>query len=83
MSLSKESLDALEKLFIDQLLDTAGGVPAAKLDILRKLLEKNNRLYVRPKAGDCGPALDRVRESLEEELAATGTIFPFPVKASK
>jgi hypothetical protein len=65
MTISKESLDTIEQLFVDQLLAPEGSMPAAKLDILRKVLEKNNRLYVRPTAKDCGPALDAVSKELE------------------
>ena len=60
--LSPESLDTLEDYLIKQLTDDEGAAPAAKLDIIRKLLEKNNRLYVRPKPKDCGPALDEISD---------------------
>lgn len=81
MKLDKDQLDKLETLFLDELLDTESKVPAAKLDILRKLLEKNNRLYVRPQPKDCGPALDQIRKELEDEVQ--GPVLPFPIRRAK
>lgn len=80
MKLDKETLDKLEHIFLEQLLDPNGTVPAAKLDIIRKSLERNNRLYVRPQPGDASPTLDAIRRELEDENQGPGPIIlPFKV----
>jgi len=65
--LNPETLDKLESFFLKQLTDSGGAAPAAKLDIIRKLLEKNNRLYVKPNAKDPGPRLDSISSTDSED----------------
>jgi hypothetical protein len=79
----KETLDKLEDLFISQLLDAEGTMPAAKLDILRKALEKNNRLYCRPEVKDCGPALDEIADLDWSPEDDGKVVLPFPRKKAK
>jgi hypothetical protein len=73
MKMSPETLDKLEEKLLDELLNSEGAVPAAKLDQIRKILEKNNRLYVRP--GVKTPDLLKELDSTDEE--ANPCVLPF------
>lgn len=80
--LDQDSLDKLEDVLIKNLTGEAGeeGMSAAHLDLVRKLLEKNNRLYVRPKPKDCGPALEEISDPEWEPGDKPKAILPFPTR---
>lgn len=58
-----EDLDTLEDILLKNLKGEAEEgkqMSAATLDLTRKILEKNNRLYVKPRAKDCMTVLDAI-----------------------
>lgn len=81
MTLNKAELDELERLFLQELMNIDSSVPAAKLDQMRKVLERNNRLVARPEPSKILDwDTDDPPDETDAENHPSPVLFPFPTR---